>query len=50
MASGIPWPRIFSDPNFAMIPTMSPPITGIRIRIGPSGVPATGRESDVQRP
>jgi hypothetical protein len=26
MASGMPWPRIFSVPNRAMSPTMTPPI------------------------
>ena len=28
IASGIPWPRIFSDPNRAMSPTINPPATG----------------------
>ena len=27
-ASGIPWPRIFSEPKRAIIPMISPPITG----------------------
>ena len=29
IASGIPWPRILSDPNRAISPTMSPPATGM---------------------
>ncbi len=29
-ASGIPWPRIFSEPNRAMSPMISPPTTGTR--------------------
>ena len=28
IASGMPWPRIFSDPNRAMKPITSPPSTG----------------------
>ncbi len=28
MASGMPWPRIFSEPNRAIRPTTSPPIAG----------------------
>lgn len=28
MASGMPWPRIFSEPNRAIRPTTSPPSTG----------------------
>ena len=31
IASGIPWPRIFSVPNLAIRPINNPPTTGIRI-------------------
>lgn len=36
MASGIPWPRIFSDPKRAIRPTTSPPAIGTRIAHQPS--------------
>ncbi len=29
IASGMPWPRIFSDPYCAKSPTISPPTTGM---------------------
>ncbi len=31
IASGMPWPRIFSDPNRAISPMMAEPMTGTRI-------------------
>ena len=35
IASGMPWPRIFSEPNLAIRPTTSPPAIGAsRIRKG----------------
>ncbi len=36
IASGMPWPRIFSDPNRAISPMMIEPITGTRIDQLPS--------------
>ena len=38
IASGIPWPLIFSDPYFAMKPTMIPPMTGVTMIQSPIGV------------
>ncbi len=29
IASGMPWPRILSDPNRAIRPTINPPMTGM---------------------
>ena len=36
MASGIPWPRIRSEPTSAMAPMIRPPTTGIRIVQAPN--------------
>jgi hypothetical protein len=36
MASGMPWPRICSEPNRAIIPTTRPPITGTATTNSPS--------------
>src|ERR1051326_5038955 len=35
IASGIPWPRILSEPNLAIRPTIRPPMTGTKITHGP---------------
>jgi hypothetical protein len=35
MASGIPCPLIFGEPYLAMKPTMSPPITGMKMTHAP---------------
>ena len=49
-ASGMPWPRIFSDPKRAMRPTTSPPTTGTTIIHGPNGLPAGPRGVSDSRP
>ncbi len=36
IASGMPWPRIFSDPNRAMSPTINPPAIGTSSAQSPS--------------
>lgn len=36
IASGMPWPRIFSEPKRAINPTISPPITGTTITHAPN--------------
>ena len=36
IASGIPWPRMRSEPTLAITPTISPPTMGIRTLHGPS--------------
>ena len=36
IASGMPWPRIFSEPKRAINPTINPPITGTTITHAPS--------------
>ena len=43
IASGMPWPRIFSEPYFAISPTMSPPTAGTRITQAPRWFIATSR-------
>ena len=40
MASGIPWPRMRSEPYRAMTPTIMAPATGTRITQGPSVWPS----------
>src|SRR6266702_3402493 len=40
IASGMPWPRIFSDPYRAIRPTISPPTTGTPTAQSPSVFPA----------
>ena len=41
IASGMPWPRIFSEPNRAIKPMIRQPTTGTPIAYTPKGVPAT---------
>jgi hypothetical protein len=43
MASGMPWPRIFSEPKRAISPTISPPMTGTAITHSPSVLSAGER-------
>ena len=43
IASGMPWPRILSEPNRAMKPTARPPSTGARTIHGPRAAAAIGR-------
>ena len=40
MASGMPWPRIFSEPKYAIKPTITLPTTGTAIVHSGSVVPA----------
>ena len=42
IASGMPWPRIFSDPYRASNPTISPPTTGIGSDQSPGPLAAGG--------
>ncbi len=42
IASGIPWPRIFSEPKRAMRPTTSPPATGASRNSSQEWEPAPG--------
>ncbi|SAL85087.1 hypothetical protein AWB67_06850 [Caballeronia terrestris] len=50
IASGIPWPRIFSEPKRAISPTMSPPITGTTITQSPSVLSAGERSANEKLP
>ncbi len=43
MASGMPWPRIFSEPKRAMSPITMPPSTGAATIQTPRGASAMGR-------
>ncbi|AHI80973.1 chloride channel core domain protein [Burkholderia thailandensis E444] len=46
IASGIPWPRIFSDPKRAISPTTTPPATGTAAAHGPSVFSAGERSAN----
>ena len=50
IASGMPWPRIASDPKRAMNPTTRPPATGISTLAGPSCASAGETSSVLRRP
>ncbi len=45
IASGMPWPRILSEPKRAIRPTISPPSTGTAMTHSPSVLPAGERSA-----
>ena len=49
-ASGMPWPRIFGEPQRAIAPMMRPPTTGMRMLAGPRTCPSGVAAADENRP
>ena len=50
MASGMPWPRILSEPYRAIAPMTSPPTTGMRMLAGPRTWSVGVAAADERRP
>ncbi len=49
IASGMPWPRILSEPKRAIRPTITPPTMGTRTIQMPSGLPAGRTDARLKR-